>query len=159
MSESNQNVRHCRICITQIHANNIKGQTCFCTDTRYPNSTHRQTDNQWAGTEKNQQDGTHPRQQYTDSETDIDTVQQYTATDSFHTFSTYGLSCSICTKQQEKNHSTNSSITSFPPLQHHQSPQLTNTINALITETTTVMKGERESQKCQCSDCSAITEY
>jgi hypothetical protein len=65
----------------------------------------------------------------------------------------------VPSSKRKKIRSTNSSITSFPPLQHHQSPQLTNTINALITESTTVMKGERERQIWHCSGCSAITEY
>ena len=106
----------------------------------------------------NQQDNTHPRQKYTDSETDIETAQQYTATDSFHAF-LHWASCAAFVPSSKRKKSFNQFINHI--ISSIATPSMTSTYqhNQSLDESTTVMKGEREGQKCKCSDCSAITEY
>jgi hypothetical protein len=48
----------------------------------------------------------------------------------------------VPSSKRKKIHST--TITPFPPLQPHQSLELTHRINAYITENTKVMKREKE---------------
>ena len=157
-----QNVRHGRDLYQTIQKNN-NGQTFFLA--RVPDTQSQHTDrltNDRADTEKIIiQDTTRPKttvHRQRDRHKNCATV---------HCYSLHRYISNIVPRAQllyqaareTKIHSTNSSIISFPPLQHHQSPLLTHRISAYITENITVRKREMETLKWQCSGWTAITEY
>ena len=69
------------ICATRNMGNNVDGQTFFCTGTRHPKLTHRQTDKRWGRHRKNYPTGHNtPNYSRTQTARQTYTVQQYTAT-------------------------------------------------------------------------------